>query len=54
MPVVTQPAPVDDTFQVYCAGAFCGAQNTTTYSGSGVGVWRYHNATTAETGGAAR
>lgn len=48
MPVVAQPAPIDNTLQVYCAGAFCGAQSPTTYSGSGVGVWRYHNATTAD------
>jgi len=48
MPVVAQPAPIDNTFQVYCAGGLCGAQDATTYRGSGVGVWRYHNATQAD------
>lgn len=47
LPAVESPAPLDNVFQVYCAGARCGAQNTSTYGGSGVGVWRYHNATTA-------
>ncbi len=44
-PRVGQPTPVDNTFQVYCAGPYCGAQDATTYRGSGVGIWRYHNAT---------
>lgn len=44
-PRVEQPAPVDNIFQAYCAGPYCGAQDATTYSGSGVGIWRYHNAT---------
>ena len=37
----------DNVLQPYCAGAFCSAVNATTYSGQGVGIWRYHNATSA-------
>jgi PKD repeat protein len=38
-----QPAAVDNQFAPYCAGAFCGADSPTSYSGSGVGIWRYYN-----------
>ena len=31
-----------------CTGASCGATDATTYSGQGVGVWSYTNATAAE------
>ncbi len=42
----TAPAmPLDNQFTVYCSGAACGASNASTYSGSGVGVWRYNNTT---------
>jgi PKD repeat protein len=37
------PALRDDEFSVYCGGPFCGATDATTFSGSGVGIWRYHN-----------
>ncbi len=43
------PAPVgmvsDNVFSPYCSGAMCSAFDSHTYSGSGIGVWRYHNAT---------
>ena len=45
--VSTLPAALDNTWQTYCSGAFCGAASTTHYSGKGVGVWRYHNASNA-------
>lgn len=43
------PAPFDATGQLApdCSGADCGAQNATTYSGSGIGIWRYNNDTGA-------
>ncbi|WP_432722767.1 hypothetical protein R0381_001484 [Jeongeupia wiesaeckerbachi] len=38
------PTPVpQEPFSVDCAGAFCGADNTNRYSGSGVGAWRFRN-----------
>ena len=43
-----QPAPVSDAFAPYCAGPFCGAAGAGIYSGSGIGVWRYHNSTTSQ------
>jgi PKD repeat protein len=48
--VQSEPAPAtttDNVLQPFCAGAFCSATNATTYSGHGVGVWRYHNSTNA-------
>ncbi len=42
-----QPAPVSNAFAPYCAGPFCGAAGASSYAGSGVGVWRYHNSTTS-------
>jgi PKD repeat protein len=40
-----QPVPVNNQFAAYCAGPYCGASDAGTYSGSGVGIWRYHNST---------
>jgi PKD repeat protein len=42
------PAVTNNVLEPYCAGAFCGATNATTYSGSGLGVWRYHNSTNVD------
>ena len=46
--VAPQPAVNDNEFQPFCAGAYCGAASASNYSGSGVGIWRYHNATGAD------
>ncbi len=46
-PRSTLPARTDNAFSVFCSGALCGAADADTYSGQGVGVWRYHNATGA-------
>lgn len=36
-------APSSNALTADCAGANCAAVNATTYSGSGIGVWRYDN-----------
>jgi PKD repeat protein len=43
-PRSTLPARTDNAFSAFCSGTFCGAADADTYSGQGVGVWRYHNA----------
>jgi len=45
LPPGSLPARSDNVLSVFCAGTFCGAANATTYSGTGAGIWRYHNAT---------
>ena len=45
LPPGSLPQLVDNVLAPYCAGTFCGAVNSTTYSGNDVGIWRYHNAT---------
>ena len=45
LPPGSLPQRVDNVLAPYCAGTFCGAVNSTTYSGSDVGIWRYNNAT---------
>jgi PKD repeat protein len=40
------PALSDNTFEPYCSGPYCAAVDANTYSGNGVGVWRYHNSST--------
>jgi PKD repeat protein len=45
MPRSVLPARADNVFGAFCTGAFCGAADADTYSGSGIGIWRYHNAT---------
>jgi Peptidase M30/PKD domain len=44
-----EPVPVllDNQFTPYCSGPYCGAVDANTYSGDGVGIWRYHNARAA-------
>ena len=44
----TPPAPVS-ALTAACSGAFCGAASNTRYSGEGVGVWSYTNASDKET-----
>lgn len=36
-------APPDNVLAAYCTGTACGAKDASTYSGSGVGIWRYNN-----------
>jgi hypothetical protein len=43
----TVPVLLDNQFTPYCSGPYCGAVDASTYSGDGVGIWRYHNATAA-------
>ena len=43
----TPPAPVS-ALTAACSGAFCGAASNTRYSGEGVGVWSYTNASDKE------
>jgi PKD repeat protein len=46
--VLAIPATVagaNDALVPYCSGPLCGAASATTYSGPGLGVWRYHNST---------
>ena len=38
--VVTPPPTV---LEVACSGSSCGAANPYTYSGAGIGIWRFHN-----------
>jgi len=38
-------SPDDNTFIPDCTGTNCSASNSTTYTGSGTGVWRYNNTT---------
>jgi PKD repeat protein len=45
--VAPLPQLTDNHFEPYCSGAYCGAVDGATYAGHGVGVWRYHNATSA-------
>ena len=45
---VAPPAPQDNVLSAYCNGPFCGAADAATYSGSGVGIWRYNNATSSD------
>ena len=40
-------SPRDNEFGVYCAGPDCGAVDSSTYRGTGVGIWRYNNTTTS-------
>jgi PKD repeat protein len=47
-PPSAQPVASDNILAPYCAGSFCGAATATSYQGSGVGIWRYHNATNAD------
>jgi Peptidase M30 len=45
----SSPSPVvipPPSLQVDCSGQNCGAINTTTYSGSGIGVWKYDSTST--------
>ncbi|MBC8027554.1 MAG: PKD domain-containing protein [Steroidobacteraceae bacterium] len=42
-PVVTANA-----LEPFCSGPYCGAASATSYSGSGLGVWRYHNPTASD------
>ncbi len=37
--------PADSGLSAACSGTFCGAAGPQTYSGSGVGIWRYDNST---------
>jgi PKD repeat protein len=38
----------DNNFVADCTGTNCGALNGTTYTGSGIGVWRYANTTASD------
>ena len=43
----SSPAPTPALLEVACSGDNCGAASSTQYSGSGIGIWRYVNATTS-------
>jgi PKD repeat protein len=45
---VAPPVPQDNVLSAYCNGPFCGAADAGTYSGSGVGIWRYNNTTSSD------
>lgn len=45
---VTPPLAQDNALSAYCNGPFCGAANAGTYSGTGVGIWRYNNTTSSD------
>jgi PKD repeat protein len=45
---VPPPASQDNVLSAYCNGPFCGAADAGTYSGSGVGIWRYNNTTSSD------
>lgn len=40
--------PQQDVLSADCTGPFCGATNAATYAGTGVGIWRYNNATSSD------
>lgn len=48
---VTTPSPTPTPSTVYlstdCSGVNCGATDANTYSGSGIGIWKYVNSTTS-------
>lgn len=46
-PTAPVPPLQDNQLQPYCGGPYCAAIDSGTYAGHGVGIWRYHNATTA-------
>jgi hypothetical protein len=41
------PQLTENRLEPYCNGAYCSAVDSNTYAGHGVGIWRYHNATSA-------
>jgi PKD repeat protein len=45
---VAPPVPQDNALSAYCNGPFCGAVDAGTYSGAGVGIWRYNNTTSSD------
>jgi len=45
---VAPPVPQDNALSAYCNGPFCGAADAGTYSGTGVGIWRYNNTTSSD------
>ncbi len=44
---VSCSSTLSGSLTVDCVGANCGASNSTTYAGSGIGVWRYNNTSSA-------
>lgn len=42
-PPAMPPVVTSNTLEPFCSGPFCGAADAASYSGSGLGVWRYHN-----------
>jgi PKD repeat protein len=45
---VAPPVTEDNALSAYCNGPFCGAADAGTYSGTGVGIWRYNNTTPSD------
>lgn len=45
-PITVTVAVGPSVLEAACSGTGCGASSGTQYSGSGIGIWRYHNTTT--------